>query len=257
MQLKGVGIMGRMDGKTALITGAGSGFGEGIARKFVEEGARVIVADIDDDAGARVAGSLGESARFVHADVSRDADMAAAVDAAVDRFGRLDILVNNAGYTHRNAPMLEVTEAEFDRIYAVNVKSIYLGAVHAVPLFRRQGGGVILNIASTAGVRPRPGLTWYNGSKGAVITLTKSMAVELAPDAIRVCALNPVAGETGMLHLFMGEDTPERRAQFQSTIPLGRFSQPRDIANAALFLCSDEAEFLTGVCMEVDGGRCI
>lgn len=249
--------MGRMDGKTALITGAGSGFGEGIARKFVEEGARVIVADIDDDAGARVAGSLGEPARFVHADVSRDADMAAAVDAAVDRFGRLDILVNNAGYTHRNAPMLEVTEAEFDRIYAVNVKSIYLGAVHAVPLFRRQGGGVILNIASTAGVRPRPGLTWYNGSKGAVITLTKSMAVELAPDAIRVCALNPVAGETGMLHLFMGEDTPERRAQFQSTIPLGRFSQPRDIANAALFLCSDEAEFLTGVCMEVDGGRCI
>lgn len=249
--------MARMDGKTALITGAGSGFGEGIARKFVEEGARVIVADIDDDAGARVAESLGESARFVRADVSRDADMAAAVAAAVDRFGRLDILINNAGYTHRNAPMLEVTEDEFDRIYAVNVKSIYLGAVHAVPLFRRQGGGVILNIASTAGVRPRPGLTWYNGSKGAVITLTKSMAVELAPDAIRVCALNPVAGETGMLHLFMGEDTPERRAQFQSTIPLGRFSQPRDIANAALFLCSDEAEFLTGVCMEVDGGRCI
>jgi len=249
--------MGRMDGKTALITGAGSGFGEGIARKFVEEGARVIVADIDDDAGIRVAESLGESARFVHADVSLDADMAAAVGAAADRFGRLDILVNNAGYTHRNAPMLEVTEDEFDRIYAVNVKSIYLGAVHAVPLFRRQGGGVILNIASTAGVRPRPGLTWYNGSKGAVITLTKSMAVELAPDAIRVCALNPVAGETGMLHLFMGEDTPERRAQFQSTIPLGRFSQPRDIANAALFLCSDEAEFLTGVCMEVDGGRCI
>ena len=249
--------MGRMDGKTALITGAGSGFGEGIARKFAEEGARVIVADIDDDAGIRVAGSLGESAGFVHADVSRNADMAAAVGAAVDRFGRLDILVNNAGYTHRNAPMLEVTEDEFDRIYAVNVKSIYLGAVHAVPLFRRQGGGVILNIASTAGVRPRPGLTWYNGSKGAVITLTKSMAVELAPDAIRVCALNPVAGETGMLHLFMGEDTPERRAQFQSTIPLGRFSEPRDIANAALFLCSDEAEFLTGVCMEVDGGRCI
>lgn len=249
--------MGRLDGKAALITGAGSGFGEGIARKFVEEGARVIVADINDDAGAMVADSLGAAARFVHADVSRDADMAAAVAAAVDHFGRLDILVNNAGYTHRNAPMLEVTEDEFDRIYAVNVKSVYLGAIHAVPLFRRQGGGVILNIASTAGVRPRPGLTWYNGSKGAVITLTKSMAVELAPDAIRVCALNPVAGETGMLHLFMGEDTPERRAQFQSTIPLGRFSQPRDIANAALFLCSGEAEFLTGVCMEVDGGRCI
>jgi 3-oxoacyl-[acyl-carrier protein] reductase len=249
--------MGRLDGKAVLITGAGSGFGEGIARKFVEEGARVIVADINDDAGAMVADSLGAAARFVHADVSRDADMAAAVAAAVDHFGRLDILVNNAGYTHRNAPMLEVTEDEFDRIYAVNIKSVYLGAIHAVPLFRRQGGGMILNIASTAGVRPRPGLTWYNGSKGAVITLTKSMAVELAPDAIRVCALNPVAGETGMLHLFMGEDTPERRAQFQSTIPLGRFSQPRDIANAALFLCSGEAEFLTGVCMEVDGGRCI
>jgi 3-oxoacyl-[acyl-carrier protein] reductase len=185
--------MGRLDGKTALITGAGSGFGEGIARKFVEEGARVIVADINDDAGAKVADSLGAAARFVRADVSRDADMAAAVTAAADHFGQLDILVNNAGYTHRNAPMLEVTEDEFDRIYAVNVKSVYLGAIHAVPLFRRQGGGMILNIASTAGVRPRPGLTWYNGSKGAVITLTKSMAVELAPDAIRVCALNPVA----------------------------------------------------------------
>lgn len=249
--------MGRLDGKTALITGAGSGFGEGIARKFVEQGARVIIADINDDAGAAVADSLGAAARFVHADVSRGDDMASAVAAAMDHSGRLDILVNNAGYTHRNAPMLEVTEEDFDRIYAVNVKSVYLGAIHAVPLFRKQGGGVILNIASTAGVRPRPGLTWYNGSKGAVITLTKSMAVELAPDAIRVCALNPVAGETGMLHLFMGEDTPERRAQFQSTIPLGRFSQPRDIANAALFLCSNEAEFLTGVCMEVDGGRCI
>ena len=249
--------MARLAGRTALVTGAGSGFGEGIARRFVEEGARVVIADIDDEAGRRVAEALGESARFVHMDVSRDADMATGIRAAVDSYGRLDILVNNAGYTHRNGPMLDVSEEEFDRIYAVNVKSIYLGARHAVPLFRAQGGGVILNIASTAGIRPRPGLTWYNGSKGAVITLTKSMAVELAPDNIRVCALNPVAGETGMLHLFMGEDTPERRAQFQSTIPLGRFSQPLDIANAALFLCSDEAEFLTGVCLEVDGGRCI
>jgi len=249
--------MARLAGRTALVTGAGSGFGEGIARRFAEEGARILIADIDDDAGRRVAEALGESAHFVHMDVSRDADMAAGIRSAVDSFGRLDILVNNAGYTHRNGPMLDVSEEEFDRIYAVNVKSIYLGARHAVPLFRAQGGGVILNIASTAGIRPRPGLTWYNGSKGAVITLTKSMAVELAPDNIRVCALNPVAGKTGMLHLFMGEDTPERRAQFQSTIPLGRFSQPLDIANAALFLCSDEAEFLTGVCLEVDGGRCI
>jgi 3-oxoacyl-[acyl-carrier protein] reductase len=249
--------MGRLEGRTGLITGAGSGFGEGIARKFVEEGANVVICDINDEAGATVADSLGSSAIFVHMDVSRDCDVAAGIKAATEKFGRLDILVNNAGYTHRNGPMLEVSEEEFDRIYAVNVKSIYLGARHAVPVFRAQGGGVILNIASTAGVRPRPGLTWYNGSKGAVITLTKSMAVELAPEKIRVCALNPVAGETGMLHLFMGEDTPERRAQFQSTIPLGRFSQPRDIANAALFLCSDEAAFLTGVCMEVDGGRCI
>jgi 3-oxoacyl-[acyl-carrier protein] reductase len=249
--------MGRLDGKTALITGAGSGFGEGMAGTFVEQGARVIIADINDDAGAKVAESLGAAAHFIHADVARDEDMAAAVTAAVDHFCGLDILINNAGYTHRNGPMLDVTEAEFDRIFAVNVKSIYLGARHAVPLFRKQGGGVILNIASTAGVRPRPGLVWYNGSKGAVITVTKSMAIELAPDAIRVCALNPVAGETGMLHLFMGEDTPERREQFRSSVPLGRFSQPRDIANAALFLCSDEAEFLTGVCLEVDGGRCI
>jgi len=249
--------MGRLDGKIALITGAGSGFGEGMAGTFVEQGARVIIADIDDDAGAKVAESLGAAARFIHADVARDEDMAAAVAAAVDHFGGLDILINNAGYTHRNCPMLDVTEADFDRIFAVNVKSIYLGARHAVPLFRKQGGGVILNIASTAGVRPRPGLVWYNGSKGAVITVTKSMAIELAPDAIRVCALNPVAGETGMLHLFLGEDTPERREQFRSSVPLGRLSQPRDIANAALFLCSDEAEFLTGVCLEVDGGRCI
>ena len=247
----------RLEGKVALVTGAGSGFGEGMARRFAAEGARVIVADIDDAAGERVAGSLGEAARFVHADVSRDDDTAAMVGAARDAFGRLDILVNNAGYTHRNGPMLEVSEEDFDRILAVNVKSLYLGAKHAVPVFRGQGGGVILNIASTGAVRPRPGLVWYNGSKGAVLTLTRAMAAELAADGIRVCALNPVAGETGMLHLFMGEDTPERRAQFTSSIPLGRLSTPRDIANAALFLCSDEAEFLTGVCLDVDGGRCI
>jgi len=247
----------RLDGMVAAVTGAGSGFGEGIARRFIEEGAKVVIADIDEAAGSSVAGSLGGSARFVHTDVSRGEDMASMVAAALDSFGGLDILVNNAGYTHRNGPMLDVTEEEIDRIYAVNVKSLYHGAKAAVPVFRERGGGVILNIASTAGVRPRPGLVWYNGSKGAVITITKSMAVELAPDSIRVCALNPVAGETGMLHLFMGEDTPERRQQFVSTIPLGRFSTPRDVADAALFLCSGEARFLTGVCLEVDGGRCI
>ncbi len=247
----------RLEGKVALVTGAGSGFGEGMARRFAAEGARVMVADIDDAAGERVAGSIGDAARFIHADVSRDGDVAAMVGAARDAFGRLDILVNNAGHTHRNGPMLDVPEEEFDRIFAVNVKSLYLGAKHAVPVFRGQGGGMILNIASTAAVRPRSGLVWYSGSKGAVLTLTRAMAAELAGDGIRVCALNPVAGETGMLHLFMGEDTPEKRAQFISGIPLGRFSTPRDIASAALFLCSDEAEFLTGVCLEVDGGRCI
>ena len=247
----------RLQDKVAVITGAGSGFGEGMARRFAAEGAKVIVADINDEGGERVAGEIGDAARFVHADVSVSADVAALVAAARESFGGLHIMVNNAGYTHVNGPMTEVPEDVFDRIYAVNVKAIYHSAVHAVPVFRAQGGGVILNIASTAGVRPRPGLTWFNGSKGAAITVTKSMAVELAPDKIRVCALNPVAGETGMLAQFMGQDTPEIREKFVATIPLGRLSLPTDIANAALFLCSDEAELLTGVCLEVDGGRCI
>ncbi|HET8725910.1 MAG TPA: SDR family oxidoreductase [Alphaproteobacteria bacterium] len=247
----------RLADKVAIVTGAGSGFGEGIARRFVAEGARVVVADLNEEAGRRVAAELGDAARFARADVSVGEDVAAMVATAEEAFGGVDILVNNAGYTHRNGPMLDVSEEEFDRIYGVNVKSIYLGAKHVVPRLRARGGGVILNIASTAGVRPRPGLTWYNGSKGAAIVLTKSMAVELAPDRIRVCALNPVAGETGMLHLFMGEDTPAKRQQFVSTIPLGRLSRPEDIASAALFLCSGEADFLTGVCLEVDGGRCI
>jgi len=246
----------RLQDKVAIVTGAASGFGEAMARRFVAEGAKVLIADINDELGAKVVGELGAGAAYQHADVSQKADVDAMVAAAVDRFGRLDILVNNAGYTHRNMPMMEVSEEEFDRIFAVNVKGIFLGAKAAIPVFRKQGNGVILNIASTAGVRPRPGLVSYNASKFAAIGLTRSMAIELAPE-IRVVAINPVAGETPLLEKFMGEDTPEKRAAFKATVPLGRFSTPTDIANTALFLVSDEAEFLTGVCVEVDGGRCI
>lgn len=245
----------RLEGKVAVVTGGASGFGEGIARRFAEEGARVVIGDINEEGGARVAGEIGGA--FVRCDVSQGADVARLVEEARGRFGGLHIAVNNAGFSHRNRPMLEVDEATFDRVFAVNVKSLFHMAHAAVPAMREGGGGVILNVASTAGVRPRPGLTWYNGSKGAAITLTRSMAVELAPDRIRVCALNPVAGETPMLATFLGEDTPERRAAFRATIPLGRLSQPSDVASAALYLASDEAAFLTGVCLEVDGGRCV
>ncbi len=247
----------QLDGKIAIVTGAASGFGAGIAERFVAEGARVTIADLDRARGAEVAAAFGDRARFVAADVSRGADFAGLVEATVGLWGGLDILVNNAGITHKNGPMAEVSEDEFDRIYAVNVKPLYHTARHAVPVMQARGRGVVLNIASTAGVRPRPGLTWYNGSKGAVITLTRSMAVELAPTGVRVCALNPVAGETPLLARFLGEDTPERRAAFRATVPLGRFSTPADVANAAVFLCADAAGFLTGVCLEVDGGRCI
>jgi 3-oxoacyl-[acyl-carrier protein] reductase len=247
----------RLEGKTAIVTGAASGFGEAIARLFAKQGASVVVADIDGGGAARVAGDIGADARAVTADVTSKADVAAMVATAQSAFGRLNILINNAGYTHKNGDMLSIDEATFDRIFAVNVKAIYLAALAAVPVMAGQGGGVIVNTASTAGLRPRPGLTWYNGSKGAVVTLTKSMAVELAPKNIRVNCLCPVAGETGMLADFMGGDTPEKRAQFIASIPLGRLSQPVDIANAALFLASDEAEFLTGVALEVDGGRCV
>lgn len=248
----------RLAGKVAVVTGAGSGFGEGIAKLYAKEGASVVVADLNEAAAQRVAKGIGDKAVAVHADVTKAADTGAMIDAAVKNFGKLDIVVNNAGTTHRNMPLTEVDEATFDRIYAVNVKAIYHAAIKAVPLFKEAGGGVFLNIASTAGVRPRPGLTWYNGSKGAAITITKSMAVELAPYKIRVNAINPVLGVTGLLTEFMGgDDTEERRAKFIATIPLGRLSTPEDIANAALFLVSDEASLVTGVCMEVDGGRCI
>lgn len=249
--------MKRLDGKVALVTGAGSGFGRGIAETFAREGARVAVVDIDEPAANMVAQSLGESAIGLAADVSRAADVNRVAEQTVAAFGGLDILVNNAGISHRNRPMLEVDEAEFDRIFAVNVKSLYLFAQAVVPGMRARGRGVIVNIGSTAGLRPRPGLTWYNGTKGAVHAITKSMAIELAPDRIRVCALAPVAGETPLLATFMGEDTPEKRELFKSSIPLGRLSRPDDIANAALFLASDEADLVTGVVLEVDGGRCI
>ena len=247
----------RLKDKTAIVTGAGSGFGKGIAMRFAKEGAMVGVIDINAEAAREVASQIGNSAFAMEADVSIDGDVSRMVQEALDRWGQLDILVNNAGTTHRNQPMTEVTEEEYERIFAVNDKSLYLSARHVVPVMKKQGFGVILNVASTAGVRPRPGLVWYNTSKGAMIAATKAMAIELAGEKIRVNAINPVAGETGMLHLFMGEDTPEKRAQFISSIPLGRLSLPEDMANAALFLCSDEAEMITGLCMEVDGGRCI
>jgi 3-oxoacyl-[acyl-carrier protein] reductase len=247
----------RLAGKIAIVTGAASGFGEGIARKFVAEGARVVVADRDGDGARRVADALGAHAESVRADVTRAADVEAMVRTAIERFDGLDVLVNNAGMGHVPQPLESLDEADFDRILAVNVKAIYLAAKEVVPRFKAQKRGVILNIASTAGVSPRPRLTWYNASKGWVITATRSMAVELAPFGIRVCALNPVAGETPMLKTFMGEDTPEVRARFLATIPIGRFSTPEDLGNAACFLCSDEASMITGVAMEVDGGRCI
>ncbi|MCV0395286.1 MAG: SDR family oxidoreductase [Rhizobiaceae bacterium] len=249
--------MGRLAEKVAIITGGASGFGEGMARRFAEEGARVIVADLDGAGADRVAREIGEAAHSVRADVSRRADMDDLVAAAEQKFGRVDVMVNNAGVTHVNGDMLKVDEETFDRIVAVNMKAIYHAALAVVPLMGRQGGGSIITTASTAGLRPRPGLTWYNASKGWAITATKSMAVELAPKGIRVNCLCPVAGETGMLAQFMGEDTPEKRALFRASIPLGRLSTPLDIANAALWLASDEAEFITGVALEVDGGRCI
>ena len=251
----------RLADKVAVVTGAGSGFGAGIAARFAEEGARIVAADINGDGAAEIVEEIrnaGGTAVAVTADVSKGDEMAKIIAAAVDEFGGLDVVVNNAGTTHKNRPMLEVDESTYDHVFAVNVKSVYHSAIHAVPVVRRQGRGSFINIASTAGIRPRPGLTWYAATKGAVITMTKSMAVELAPDNIRANAINPVVSATGLLKDFLpGEDTPEARAKFVATIPLGRMSTPRDVAAACLFLASADAEFLTGVCLEVDGGRCI
>jgi 3-oxoacyl-[acyl-carrier protein] reductase len=246
----------RLATKIALVTGAASGFGAEIARTFAREGAQVVLLDLDADGARAVAASIGPHALAIGGDVTSAHDVTAAVERALAAHGRLDIVVNNAGWTHRNRPLLEVSEAEFDKVYAVNVKSIYHMTRAVVPLMRRQGGGCIINMGSTAAVRPRPGLTWYNGSKGAVHLLSRSMAAELAPDMIRVNCVAPVLGETGLLESFMGlPDTPANRAKFIATIPLGRLSRPRDIADACLYLASDEAAFVTGVVLEVDGGR--
>ena len=245
----------RLKDRTAIVTGGASGFGAGIARVFAREGASVLVVDRNGDGAARVAAEVG--GRSAEMDVAADADWARVVAAALDGWGRIDVLVNNAGITHLPQPMEDVPEAEFDRVLAVNAKSVYLSARHVVPAMKAAGRGAILNVASTAGVSPRPRLNWYNASKGWMITATKAMAVELARDGIRVNCLNPVAGETPLLSSFMGEDTPEMRARFLSTIPLGRFSTPEDMGEAAAFLCSDAASMITGVGLEVDGGRCI
>ena len=247
----------RLKGKNAIVTGAGQGFGLAIAQTFAAHGARVACLDHNAETARAAAAAIGGGAIALTCDVSKRGEVEAAGAAAIQALGRVDIVVNNAGTSHRNRPMLEVGEAEFDKVFAVNVKSIFLMAHAFVPHLRAQGGGVILNIGSTAGLRPRPGLTWYNATKGAVHLMSKSMAAELAPDKIRVCALAPVAGETPLLPMFLGEDTPERRATFLKGVPLGRLSTPQDVANAALFLASDEAAFLTGVVLEVDGGRCI
>jgi 3-oxoacyl-[acyl-carrier protein] reductase len=244
----------RLTNKLAIVTGAGSGFGAGIARRFAEEGARVVVNDIDAKSGERVAKEIGGT--FMEADVTKDDDWAKLVRAAGPA---LDIVINNAGWTHRNKPYLEVTEEEFDKVYTVNVKSVFLSALHAVPVFRKRGGGCFVNIASTAGIRPRPGLTVYNSSKGAVILMSKSMAAEFGPDHIRVNCVNPVfSPDTGLSSEFAGGAvTEEAKKRFLATIPLGRFSTPLDVANACLYLASDEAGLISGVCIEVDGARCV
>jgi 3-oxoacyl-[acyl-carrier protein] reductase len=252
----------RVKNKSIIVTGAGSGIGEGIARRLAAEGAQVVVNDINVAMGEKVVAAIvkaGGTASFFKADVTKSAEVKALVAAAVERYGKLDVMVNNAGWTHLNQSALDVSEDDFDKCYAINVKSIYLATIHATPVFQAQGGGVFINIASTAGVRPRPGLTWYNGSKGAVITTSKSLAAELGPDNIRVNCINPVFNpDTGLSAEFAGGPIDEaRKAKFRASIPLGRFSTALDVANAALYLASDEADFISGICLEVDGARCV
>jgi len=246
----------RLENKTALVTGAASGFGREIASRYVQEGAKVAVVDLNYDGAMEVAEKLGENAIAVSCDVSVGKQVSNAVAETIDAFGHVDIVVNNAGWSHKNQPLLDVDEATFRKVYDINVLSIFHMTKAIVPHWREHGSGVMINVGSTAGIRPRPGLTWYNSTKGAVHLMTKSLALELAPDNVRVCALAPVMGTTALMETFMGEpDTPQSREKFVSTIPLGRFCDPKDMANSALFLASDEANFLTGVILEVDGGR--
>lgn len=247
-------MSGRLEGKVCLVTGAASGFGASIAERFTQEGAQVVIADLSEAGAQAVAQRIGAVA--FGCDVANEGSVAGLVKSIVDRHGRMDVVINNAGTTHLNQPASEVTEADFDRVYLVNVKSLFFMNRHATPIFRSQGGGVFVNVASTTGVRPGPGLCWYSGSKAALINVSKGLALELAKDNIRVCCINPMIGETAMLEQFMGmPDTPENRQRFLSRIPLGRFTRPLDVANAAVYLASDEAAFLTGVCLDVDGGR--
>lgn len=248
----------RLEGKTTLVTGAASGFGREIARRFVAEGARVGIVDMNADGAKAVADELGDAAVAVTCDVSKADQIQQACDTLIDSFGKLDIVVNNAGWSHSNQPALDVDYATFKRVYEINVDSIFHMTHSMVPHWRTIGGGVMINVGSTAGIRPRPGLSWYNSSKGAVNMMTKTLAVELASDKVRVCGLAPVMGATALLETFMGmPDTPENRAKFLGSIPLGRLCEPEDMANAALYLASDEANFITGVILEVDGGRTI
>ena len=248
----------RLRDKTAMITGAASGFGKAMAERFAEEGAEVAIVDLNGEGARSVADAIGQAATAVTCDVSKAEDVNAAIESTIAAFGKIDIVINNAGWSHPNQPLLDVDEETFRRVYDVNVLSIFHVTKAIVPHFRGRGSGVMINVGSTAGIRPRPGLTWYNSSKGAVNLMTKSLAVELAPDKVRVCGLAPVMGTTALLETFMGmPDTPENRAKFIATIPMGRLCEPKDMANAALYLASDEAEFLTGVVLEVDGGRTI